>query len=693
MSIYSEYPVWMFGLCLLVALIYAALLYSVRKPVFSRNANIILFALRFIVVFLLAGLLLNPYAKGTDKRTEKPILLLAHDNSASIIINPDSAFYKRQYPEAYNQFINALSSRFQVETYSFGSRLSLNAQPDFSEQTTDFGPVFKSLPSRYQRNNVAAMVLFSDGIYNTGINPVFLLSETFFPVYAVALGDTSLRPDLSIFDLRYNKVVTGRTDFPVEATIHVQMGKDQNVEARLFMNNKLLERRSFRVTSDRFSIPLNFLIRDAGPGTHKLRIETDTLPAESVVLNNFRDFYVEVVVEKQKLLIMAASPHPDLGALVSALETNYEVEIMYDRVGKAEELSPDLLVLHQLPSATNISSVASELIKIKPDLPVLVITGVITNLSILNDMQTAFRMGAAQQAGSIEAYPTVNENFNLFSLNSDMVARINHFPPLMVRAGGFQQSVSATNLILQRIRGVLMPQPLITFASDGERKIALISGTGIWRWRQYDFLNNNSHEAFNTLVSKTINYLIVRDERNPLRIQVSSEIPVNTDVRFEAELINKSLERINDPELEIEVLQTETGLLYTFVFNRIGDVYQLNAGRFEEGLYKYTGVAKMAEGTVTAEGSFRIAAGSIEARSVFADHGLLGQVAQATGGKLFFPENMMQLAEELNNSEKFKSVVHFSDRFEPLIKWPFILILIVLLLSAEWLLRKGSGSY
>jgi len=173
-SIYSEYPVWMFGLCLLVALIYAALLYSVRKPVFSRNANIILFALRFIVVFLLAGLLLNPYAKGTDKRTEKPILLLAHDNSASIIINPDSAFYKRQYPEAYNQFINALSSRFQVETYSFGSRLSLNAQPDFSEQTTDFGPVFKSLPSRYQRNNVAAMVLFSDGIYNTGINPVFL---------------------------------------------------------------------------------------------------------------------------------------------------------------------------------------------------------------------------------------------------------------------------------------------------------------------------------------------------------------------------------------------------------------------------------------------------------------------------------------------------------------------------------------
>jgi hypothetical protein len=683
----------MFGICLLVALLYATLLYSVRKPVFSRKTNIFLFILRFIVVFLLSGLLLNPYIKGTDKRTEKPILLLAHDNSASVVINPDSVFYKQQYPDSYNQFIKVLSSRFQVEAYSFGSKLSLNAEPDFSEQTTDFGPVFKSLTNRYHRNNVAAMVLLSDGIYNSGINPLFLLSETFFPVYAVALGDTSLRPDLSIFDLRYNRVVTGRTDFPVEATIHVHMGQDQDIEARLFMNNRLMEKKRFRVTSDRFSISLNFLIRDAGPGTHKLRIETDTLPAEAVVLNNFRDFYVEVIDKKPKVLIMAASPHPDLGALVSALEASYEVEIMHERISKADEISPDILILHQLPAATNTSAVAVELLKNKPDLPVLLIPGSNTNLSTLNEMQSAFRIGSEQSAGIMEVYPSVNENFSLFGLNSALIARINQFPPLMVRFAGFQQAASSSNLINQRIRGVVMPQPLIAFSSDGERKAALISGTGIWRWRHYDFLQHGSHEAFNTLIGKTVNYLIVRDNRNPLRIQVSPEMPVNTDVRFDAELINKSLERINDPELSINVIHTETGLEYPYMFNRFGDGYQLNAGRFEEGLYRYTATASMPDGSVRAEGAFRIVASSFEARSVLADHGLMGQIAQATGGKMFSPENLMQLADELNKSEEFKSVVHFSDRFGPLVHWPFLLILIIVLLSAEWLLRKSSGSY
>lgn len=693
MSLYSEYPLWMFGLCLLLAFGYAILLYGVRKSAFSVRTQLLLFALRFLAVLVIAVLLLNPFVKGIEKRTEKPVLLLAHDNSASLVLNPDSGFYRQEYPEQYIKFTESLSTKFRVETYTFGSDFRTNAQPDFSEQSTDFGPVFSNLSARYKRNNVAAMVLLSDGIYNTGINPIFLLSETFFPVYTVALGDSSVRPDISVFDLRYNRVVSGKTDFPVEATIQVLKGKDQDGEVNLYMDDVLVAKRTFRITTDRYSIPVQFVVRDARPGTHRMRLETNTLPGEAVLQNNRRDFYVEIIDKRPEVLILAASPHPDLGAFVSALGDNYVVKIMWERQTKVEETEADLLILHQLPAEGGLSSYATELLQARKDLSLLLIPGSRTNVQQWNEMQSAFRLSNTQQSGMVEAYPSVNTNFSLFSLSPELVGRMNRFPPVMVRLGAMQQEVSSINLFQQKIRGVLTPQPLLAFGSHNGRKIGMLAGTGIWRWRHFDYQSNGSHEAFNALITKSVNYLVVRDDKNPLRIQVAQEIPLNTDVRFEAELINKSHERINEPDLSIEITQIGTGLVFPFIFNRYNEVYQLNAGRFEEGLYRFTAQASMPEGVIVAEGSFRVVAGSLESRSGVADHGLLEQIAQKTGGELYYPADIMQLAEALNNTETFKPIIHFSERFEPLISQSLLLLLIILLLSAEWLLRKSNGSY
>lgn len=693
MSLNSEYPAWMFGLCILLALAYSVLLYTVRKPVFSPRMNILLFALRFLVVLMIAMLLLNPFVKGLQKRSEKPVVLLAHDNSTSLLLNPDSTFYRQQFPELYQQFAEELSAKFQVEKYTFGSDLRSNMTPDFSEQSTNFGPVFLNIPAHYRNKNMAAMVLLSDGIYNTGINPLFLLSDLFFPVYTVALGDTVIKPDISVFDLRYNRVVSGRNDFPVEATIQVLMAKGQSGEVNLYMNDVLLSKKSFSIASDRFSSTMQFVVRDAAPGLHRMRIVTNTLPGEVVVQNNVREFYVEIIDKRPRVLIMAASPHPDLGALVAALGDTYEVELLWERQSTVHDIDADLLILHQLPSEGGLSAFAVELLQANSDMSLLLIPGTKTSVRGWNEIQSAFRLLNTQQPGMVESYPSVNINFSLFNLSQELTERINQFPPLMVRLGGLQQEVSAINLLHQKIRGVVTPQALFAFGAGNKRKIGVLAGSGIWRWRHFDFQRNGSHEAFNILMTKTVNYLVVNDDDNPLRIQVAQEIPFNTDVRIEAELINKSLERNNEPELSIEISQTETGIVFPFVFNRFKDIYQLNAGRFDEGLYRYVARVSMPEGDIVAEGNFRIVAGSLEARTAVADHGLMEQIAAKTGGELYYPADILQLAGKLNSNETYKTVVHFSERFEPLISKSLLLLLIILMLSAEWLLRKSNGSY
>jgi hypothetical protein len=45
-------------------------------------------------------------------------------------------------------------------------------------------------------------------------------------------------------------------------------------------------------------------------------------PEEFTAQNNSRDAYIEVIDGKEKILLLAAAPHPDIKAIKSALEKN-----------------------------------------------------------------------------------------------------------------------------------------------------------------------------------------------------------------------------------------------------------------------------------------------------------------------------------------------------------------------------------
>ena len=61
------------------------------------------------------------------------------------------------------------------------------------------------------------MILFSDGIYNTGVNPKYKTPD--FPVYTVALGDTVAYPDVYIRNVETDKFNFVNTIFPIKVEV------------------------------------------------------------------------------------------------------------------------------------------------------------------------------------------------------------------------------------------------------------------------------------------------------------------------------------------------------------------------------------------------------------------------------------------------------------------------------------------
>jgi len=77
-------------------------------------------SLRFILVASIAFLLLNPLIRSVSRHSEKPIIIFAQDNSASLVASVDSAYYKGAYLDNLQKLKEELSNKYEVAGYVFG---------------------------------------------------------------------------------------------------------------------------------------------------------------------------------------------------------------------------------------------------------------------------------------------------------------------------------------------------------------------------------------------------------------------------------------------------------------------------------------------------------------------------------------------------------------------------------------------
>ena len=184
---------WSVVFALAIGAVYASLLYLFSKK-YGRGLTVLLFALRTIVVATVVMLFVNPYIKQRTYKIEQPIIVLAQDNSESIILNKDSVFYKTKYPELVDSLVEVLEKDYDVERLLFGAVVIPSIEdarnPLFTEQYTNISAALTTISRQFYKKNVGAVLLLSDGIVNQGVNPELSIENYPFPIYAVTLGDT-----------------------------------------------------------------------------------------------------------------------------------------------------------------------------------------------------------------------------------------------------------------------------------------------------------------------------------------------------------------------------------------------------------------------------------------------------------------------------------------------------------------------
>ncbi|MBZ0244154.1 MAG: hypothetical protein K8F24_13115, partial [Bacteroidales bacterium] len=338
-----EQSLWLLLLVVGGAAALSLLLYYRTKSAYPGWLKVLLFLIRFVTITLIGLLLLKPYMRQQTTIKEPPVIAVLHDNSASISMVRDSFYSRQDYLQQYDSLLMHLSENYQTDSYLFGSKLQKGRLPDFSDATTDFSSMLSAINQRYYKRNLAAVVLLSDGIYNAGFQPELAISGFPFVVHSVLLVDTSIYPDASIFDVRYNRKALLEAVFPVEVTIRAQQANGKTMRLNLFQDDELLETRTVNIRSNRFSSTLNFLVEANAPGLKNLKLQIEPLEDESYIVNNEQVFFVEVIEQKRQIIVMAHAPHPDIAAIKSALGDGYSFDFYFgEAMPDSDTEMPDL---------------------------------------------------------------------------------------------------------------------------------------------------------------------------------------------------------------------------------------------------------------------------------------------------------------------------------------------------------------
>ncbi|MDD5570635.1 MAG: hypothetical protein PHD97_05690 [Bacteroidales bacterium] len=693
-SIVTEYPLWYIFICLLVGAVYAFILYRKDKhleefPQWQKN---LLASFRFIVVALIAFLLLNPLIKTISRNIEKPIVIVAQDNSESIIIGKDSSFYKTGYMRNLNDFINKLSDKYQVKTFSFGDKVKDNILSDFSQKQTDLSLLFNEIQNKYVNRNLGAVIIASDGLYNKGTNPVYASGNLKVPVYTVALGDTNIQKDLIINKINYNRLVYLGNKFPVEVIVNAKQCKGEMSTLTISDGKQNLASKKINFINNNEIQTHNFELEAKEPGNHRYRITLSNLKDEITYANNIQDIFIDVINGREKILILFSSPHPDIAALKESIESNNNYEVEISQADKfINPINPfSLIIVHQLPSSDNSGTAILSNI-LKSNIPVLFIIGSRTNINLFNALKTGLNISGIKNKMN-EAQGNLNNNFSSFTISDNLKNFIEKLPPLYPFFGTYKMSPDANVFLYQKIGSVDTDYPLILLYQSPNTRTGIITGEGIWKWRLQDFAIHENHDLFNEITNKIVQYLSVKVDKRYFRIISKNIFLENEPVTFDAEVYNESYELINTPEINIDIFNPENKK-FSFVFNKTSKAYMLDAGMFPVGTYRYEAKAKAGDKLFSDKGQFTVTPITIEASNTVADHQLMNKLAKTHNGKMYFPNQFENLLNEINGRDDIKTVSYTNKKLKDIINMKWIFFLLIFLLSVEWFVRKRGGAY
>ena len=635
--------------------------------------------LRFVSIFGILLLLINPKFTNTSYVLEKSNLVLAVDNSQSI-----NYFKSTDEVTAFVASIREnknIQEKYNISTFTFGNTLKAQDTFSFSENQTNVTSAFKELQDIY-KGKVAPTVIITDGNQTYGEAYQYAAKKYKQDVYPVIVGDTTSYQDLKISQLNANRYAFLNNKFPVEIIANYNGNSAVSTKLNVFQNGRVIYSKPLSFSKEKTSEIVQVTLPVTSIGVKTYTVSLQALDAEKNTVNNKKSFGIEVIDERTNVLILTSIIHPDLGTLKKAIESNEQRNVT---IKKSDE--PDInlkeyqaVLLYQ----PNVSfKPYYETIKTL-GINTFTITGTRTDYRFLNDNGELFTRELSAQVEDYQA--EFNSNFSTFQVDD---IGFSNFPPLVDQFGEVSIKIAHTPLLMQTISGLPTGSSLLTTIEDGAQRHAILFGEGIWRWRSQSYLDNQSFEPFDEFVGKLIQYLASKERRNRLNINYNSFYNGGDNIVLAAQYFDKNYEFDARAKLSMVVIGERNNTRQEIPMVLKNNRYEVDLSSLTPDSYKFS--VTVAGESISRSGNFEIIEFNVEQQFLSANVTSLQQIATNTNKELYSMGNSAQLITNLLENETYNPIQKQQKQIKPLIDWYYLLGIIILTLSLEWFIRKYNG--
>lgn len=670
-------------------------------PPLAAGPRAALTLMRTLTFALLAFLLAGPILRRVASTPRPATVAVVLDRSASMALHAGTA----TLPARLDAFAATLKrddgadlgvARFAFDRTARSVNRFDSAVARFDGPRTDVARALDAPATRLAGRNLQGVVLVTDGRVTAGRSPLAVAERLGVPVFVVAVGDTLRRRDVAVSAVVANRRVLPGAPQPVEVRVRaVGASPGETATVTLRLNGAVVGTQTVTLPDGDGEVPVAFDYTPPASGAVRLDATVTPISGEATPANNTRSTTADVQTARRRVLLLAAAPDPDVAAFRAALDADAALDVtvrvqrapgqFYD--GPAPDPADfDVAVLLGVPGPATDDALLARMAA-QPRLGLVVVAGTLTDYGRLAATLGPLLPASVSAGGEREVRVRVRDGATAHPALTG-VASLDVLPSLpALRLATSGPSLSpAARVLLEGTGG----EPVVVAERRGRRRAVFVAASAWWRWRQLPEAQASLGTVFPSLVSRWVAFA-ASDAAPDVQIQSTDTVFGDGEpVTFDAQLVGDEGAGVEDATVEVAISGPVTR---TLAMRPIGaGRYALDAGALPPGTYRYTGRATRGGAVLgTDGGTFSVGSTPAETADPSADLPLLRALADATGGALLRPSDLDSLRRRLETSPAFApSIVAGETEASLFDRWPFFAVLLVLL-TAEWALRKRAG--
>lgn len=646
----------------------------------NRFVLIILRCAAFVVLILL---LWNPVLSFLTKVQIKPSVYVLIDDSESIEV-VDGV---HQTKELLSKLISNLKGDYDLKLYRFSNRIEEAEEKDLNFQgiETAIGNVLEAVEKKLRPTS---LILITDGCNNVGKDPLSVAKYLNFPIYTIGVGNTEEKKDIAITRVTTNEIAYTDDIVPVEVWIRSKAISAQKSKAVIKEGEKIIDEAEVSIEPSMEKV-IELNIKPHTPGTHIYKALIESHTEESNLKNNERAFSIQVLKSKINILYIG-TPNWDYKFLKKVLDADLNIELDSYLIFSTEKLPTfkkplrdyDCFVVGNLSSKTipDFSDDIFDLIS-NSNRGILFMGTNYKGSPYERMLPLIMGEGAIESSFQVEFTPERREN-PIISESEDF----SDLPPLSGywKVLGFKlgANVLAVHPTAKTAQGKL---PIIATQKYGSGKVAQITAFSLWRW---NFLMEGAEKEstfYDTFFSNLFRWLAIREEMDRIVVNLDKNVynPFEKiellvqlyDTKYRP--LDGGFVKAHIKEIEKEVILKGTG----------EGKYTATLTNLSPSKYHFSVTAEI-DGKRYGQktGSFDVVEFSLEGEKTCMEKGVLLKIAELTGGRYYHIGNIDELTDFPASSKEVikRKEIEFLHN-------PFLFILLLILLSSEWLVRRRGG--